>query len=269
MVQILTPASICQQLANLSFLLSAFFGDILLIRICLIMAYLWLMVNACVGFPSWPHINDGPAGEPGYISLDGIIFACRGAAINLFFHSAALLQLLWDERHIKFDDELQSQAWRFFYRRAGFGRLEFKETFDIGLLNVLGVFIAFEKSPHNHTTVTAHTDCLVVFWGLEDLNTLATRASPALSAYWRNFALCQLGLEWNMRQNPLQPLVNARGKPEPAGMLDGSARSSDFTDPQEQHEDPRPTLAAVHPGTLPAPRDAAQHDAALRRDGTL
>jgi hypothetical protein len=41
--------------------------------------------------------------------------------------------------------------------------------------------------------VTASRDCLVVFWDLEDLNTLATRCSPALSAFWRNFALCQVG----------------------------------------------------------------------------
>lgn len=56
------------------------------------------------------------------------------------------------------------------------------------------MYIAFEKEAHEHMIVTARTDCRVVFWELEDLNVLATQASPALSAYWRNFALCQVSV---------------------------------------------------------------------------
>jgi hypothetical protein len=55
------------------------------------------------------------------------------------------------------------------------------------------VYIGFEKHPNELVTVTASTDCLVCFWDLEDLNYLATQCSPAVSAFWRNFALCQVG----------------------------------------------------------------------------
>lgn len=54
------------------------------------------------------------------------------------------------------------------------------------------MFIGFELAATEVKTVTASTDCVVVFWDLEDLNTLATCRSPALSAFWRNFALCQV-----------------------------------------------------------------------------
>ena len=48
--------------------------SLLLIRLCLIMAYVWLMTAACNGYPSWPNITDGPAGQPGFISVDGIVW---------------------------------------------------------------------------------------------------------------------------------------------------------------------------------------------------
>lgn len=38
-----------------------------------------------------------------------------------------------------------------------------------GLLNILGVYIGFEKAAHEQIFVTAATDCLVVFWDLEAL----------------------------------------------------------------------------------------------------
>lgn len=54
------------------------------------------------------------------------------------------------------------------------------------------MYIAFEKHLHDSVTVTATTDCVACFWDLEDLNFLATRCSPAVSAYWRNFAMAQV-----------------------------------------------------------------------------
>ena len=54
-----------------------------------------------------------------------------------------------------------------------------------------GVYIAFEKHEHERITVTAVTDCEVVFWELEQLSVMATLCSPALSSFWRNFTLCQ------------------------------------------------------------------------------
>ena len=53
-----------------------------------------------------------------------------------------------------------------------------------------GVYIAFE---HSEWVVRAVSDCTVVLWHLDYLNYLATRCSPAVSAFWRNFALCQVG----------------------------------------------------------------------------
>ena len=55
---------------------------------------------------------------------------------------------------------------------------------------------------------------------------LATRCSPAVSAYWRNYALCAVGLEWyTCMQRTLHAgaaPVNARGGREPDGIMDGA-----------------------------------------------
>lgn len=65
-------------------------------------------------------------------------------------------------------------------------------TFDIGLLNLLGVYIGFEKGQGDAATVTAASRCLVYTWGVDELNHLTTRCAPAVPAFWRNFALCQV-----------------------------------------------------------------------------
>ncbi|PRW45226.1 blood vessel epicardial substance isoform X1 [Chlorella sorokiniana] len=291
MVEVLNPSSIWGQLANLCFLLSALFGDLLLIRICLFLAYSWMLVLALVGYPSWPSVFN-----PDYVSIDGIVWA----ALNLIFHGLAMLQLMWDERPIKFAGEEQEQLWRYFNRRCGMGRLEMQQvlkraqraeyqagevildstachttlvllveglatftfkdeqgklmkeatlksgsTFDIGMLNIFGVYLAFEKGPEEQVTLTASTSCLVYTWGIDNLDYLATRCSPAMPAFWRSFALCQVGLEWHASVNQYKPPVNGRGQPEVAGVRDGTARSSDFTDPLEPWENPRPTLCSV------------------------
>ena len=53
--------------------------------------------------------------------------------------------------------------------------------------------MAFERHDHAVMIAKALTDCKVVFWDIEHLNTLATSCSPSVSAYWRNLALCQVG----------------------------------------------------------------------------
>lgn len=57
---------------------------------------------------------------------------------------------------------------------------------------------------------------------------LATRRSPAVSAFWRNYALAAVGLEWytSMQRtlHPGVPPVNARGRREPAGIITGACR---------------------------------------------
>ncbi len=60
------------------------------------------------------------------------------AAICLLLHSFALCRLLLDERPIHFKSEDEEQLWRFFYRRAGMGRLEFKQ---VGWRSCAGDFV--------------------------------------------------------------------------------------------------------------------------------
>ncbi|PSC72441.1 Transcriptional Crp Fnr family [Micractinium conductrix] len=318
MVQVLNASSIWVQLGSFCFLLSGLFGDLLLIRLSLVMAYLWMLTAAATGYPIWPNVSN-----PGFIGVDGITWSI----LNLFFHGVAFARLVWDERRVRFRDPSHERLWRFFYRRSGMGRLEFKETikrascetfragdvimqpadthtrlmllveglatfkvrdpsgnatgdvplvsggcFDIGLLNVLGVYIAFEKHEHERITVTAVTDCEVVFWELEQLSVMATLCSPALSSFWRNFTLCQVGLEWYGRQYRDRPLVNARGLPEPAGVVHGTAVSSDFSDPLQSYEDPSPTLRGVLawlPTTLAPFLPPGMRHTAMPRAGAL
>lgn len=51
------------------FFLSGMFGDLLLIRLCLVGAYVWLLIAAAVGYPIWPDTLNA-----GWISLDGIVW---------------------------------------------------------------------------------------------------------------------------------------------------------------------------------------------------
>ncbi|GAB4819341.1 hypothetical protein N2152v2_006387 [Parachlorella kessleri] len=293
MVQVLDPSSIWVQLGSFFFLASALFHDLLVIRVCLLLAYVWMLTAAATGYPIWPGIAN-----PGVIGVDGIVWAC----LNLFFHGLALLSLLWDERRITFKDPDAQSLWLFFYRRSGMPKVEFLQTwkrcklvrykkgatvlskreserrlilmveglatykvelaegaptvgnhapastgtlysgsaFDKALLNVLGVFLGFEKDVRNSCVVVAETDCLVASWDLVDLNYLATGAGPAVSAFWRNWALCQVGMEFPLPERG-NTLYNARNLPEPPGVLQGTARSSDFTDPLEELEDPPTT----------------------------
>lgn len=70
--------------SSLFFLLSGFFGDLLLIRLCLLLAYCWLLVAAATGFPTWPH-----ALNAGWIGLDGIIWWGAGAGWEAGWGAAA------------------------------------------------------------------------------------------------------------------------------------------------------------------------------------
>lgn len=58
--------------------------SLLVIRICLFSAYVWLLINACTGIPLWPSVD-----SPGYLSLDMLIWAI----INLCVHGTAMLQV--------------------------------------------------------------------------------------------------------------------------------------------------------------------------------
>lgn len=117
------PAAIFQQLSNASFFLAAVFGDILLIRLFLTSAYVFLLVSAALGYPRWPNV-----GSTGGIAVDGVVWATLSGSL----HALALLRLLLDERTVRFCSADEEQLWRFFYRRSGMGRLEMKEVLKRG-----------------------------------------------------------------------------------------------------------------------------------------
>eukprot|EP00890_Picochlorum_soloecismus_P004625 jgi/Picsp_1/5163/NSC_02526-R1_hypothetical protein CHLNCDRAFT_136738 [Chlorella variabilis] len=79
------------------------------------MAYTFLLTNGICGFPSWPNYH-----WTGSIGLDAIIWAC----LNLIVHGAAILQLLYDERPIKFKSEDERQVATYFLRRGGMQAME-------------------------------------------------------------------------------------------------------------------------------------------------
>ncbi|GAB4817869.1 hypothetical protein N2152v2_004915 [Parachlorella kessleri] len=273
------------QLGNTCFLLAGLFGDILLIRLFLTLAYVALLAGALTGYPRF-----GDFGFNGTISADGIAWAVVCLALHLY----ALCQLVRDERVIRFRSDDEEQLWRFFYRRSGMGRLEFKQVlkygswvrvpagkrilgardsrlrifllveghatfytcyggytdpgrpmysgalFDKGLLNVLGVFVGLEKGEDKLFRAVAETDCLLYSWTVEELSAMATQHGPAVAAFWRNFALSQLGMELELRSHKGAEPLCATGETEAFAFLHG-ARSRDFTDPLRPYEQQRRT----------------------------
>ncbi|PSC68883.1 expressed protein isoform D [Micractinium conductrix] len=127
MVRVFLPSGPAGQLANLSFLLadlvSGTSAHVLLIRFFLCCAYIWLIVSGVLGLPRWPGME-----STGNLAVDTICWS----SICLFFHGLSLYRLLHDERRIKFNSEDEEQLWRFFYRRSGMGRLEFKQVLKHG-----------------------------------------------------------------------------------------------------------------------------------------
>ena len=75
--------------------------------------------GALTGYPRFGDLN-----FKGTISADGIAWAVVCLALHLY----ALCQLVRDERVIRFRSDDEEQLWRFFYRRSGMGRLEFKQV---------------------------------------------------------------------------------------------------------------------------------------------
>jgi hypothetical protein len=119
-------------------------------------------------------------------------------------------------------------------------------TFDIGLFNVFGVYIGFEKSG-TMFEVVADSDCLVFEWTLYALDDLASRCGPSVSNYFRNFVLFQVAAEWEFRTNAeIRGLTahTSRGEREPMGFLDGN-RSIDFTEPLQDWEVRKPSFKGI------------------------
>ena len=122
-MNLVLPGGPFAQLSNIAFFLAAVFGDLLLLRFFLSMAYVFLLISAALGQPRWPYVDSN-----GNIFIDTIVWATLSGAL----HIVSLVRLILDERRIKFKTEDEEQLWRFFYRRSGMGRLEMKQVLKFG-----------------------------------------------------------------------------------------------------------------------------------------
>ena len=118
-----SPGGIFSFLSGICFTAASLFSDILLIRVCLLFAYIFLLVTGALGNPVWPGVV-----SDGHIGLETIVFA----VINIVTHSIAIARLLYDERSIQFHGVDEERLWRFLYRRGGFERLEARQVLDHG-----------------------------------------------------------------------------------------------------------------------------------------
>ena len=108
-INIKHPNSLWVQLSSLSFCAAGNFSDLLIIRLCLSTAYLFLLINCSLGSPLWPSFH-----IPNTIQLDGMIWA----VINLYVHISTVTRLLNDERPVYLSIDQQA-LWRMFYRTGG------------------------------------------------------------------------------------------------------------------------------------------------------
>lgn len=136
------------QLGSLFFSLAGVFGDLLIIRMLLFLAYVCLFVNTILGAPLWPHLvqNDEPRG----FAVDSFVWS----VIGLCVHGASLVNLWRDELPVKImktapsltgtgskgacdcenvnarkedEDEITRALWRMFYRTGGLSQRLFAQ----------------------------------------------------------------------------------------------------------------------------------------------
>lgn len=105
------------QLGSFLFIAGGVFADLMLVRLFLLLAYIFLLFNALVGFPSWPDLYS-PFDS---ISIDSVFWNAMGCYVQL----SGLVRLLLDERKVPMDEE-ESAVWRMFYRYSGISRMLFK-----------------------------------------------------------------------------------------------------------------------------------------------
>ena len=116
-------SSIWLIMANICFLLAAIAKDLIVLRFCLLVAYICLFFNSLFGLPFFLTAirPNAPA------SLDGMLWAVLISS----FHISALYRFISDEREIAIPEEFKA-VWRFFYRRSGMHKLEFMHILDYG-----------------------------------------------------------------------------------------------------------------------------------------
>lgn len=110
MVDYVTPLSLWVQLGSFFFFMSGIFGDLLVIRFFLVLAYIMLFLNAVLGSPLWPYIK----GNDQTLAVDSLCWALVG----LYVHGCSMWCLLLDERKVPLSDD-EAALWRMFYRTGG------------------------------------------------------------------------------------------------------------------------------------------------------
>eukprot|EP00123_Amoebidium_parasiticum_P006837 comp17690_c0_seq1/m.17554 comp17690_c0_seq1/g.17554 ORF comp17690_c0_seq1/g.17554 comp17690_c0_seq1/m.17554 type:complete len:387 (-) comp17690_c0_seq1:701-1861(-) len=238
---VLSPNSPWFHLFSLFFTLSAFFEkDILLIRICLVCAYVGIVANSATGFPNWPNFYTNPP----RISIDAVIWGL----IPFIVHIRGLIILLRAQRNVKFSKEEEPIA-RFLYRRAGMKKWEAEEAIRKGqfvrvkagdeirtdrtslclVIEGIASFRTILRGAQSEEGLSrsgdlldfavlnivgirvgfmdvdfearAKTDCLLFRWPFENLAAMTTGEWPALCQGWQNLALYSIASEFNRRSH--------------------------------------------------------------------
>lgn len=102
------------QLASFFFLLSGLVGDLLAIRFFLVLAYSFLVLNALLGSPLWPHLV-GDAAISTQLGWDSFFWA----TVALYVQGCSLVNLTLDERAVHLPTPYHEALWRMFYRTGG------------------------------------------------------------------------------------------------------------------------------------------------------
>jgi hypothetical protein len=266
-MEIAPPAPWLMQLANVFFLGSAMFADVLIIRTCLSVAFLCLLLLNLLG----------PAGSP--MPLDGIVWAIVLGAL----HTRVVFQLLRDEApsgpSLKNPDA--EALWSYIHRRTGMHRADFCRFYELGswvkfsnqemladtnqsrsslfilvegqvslsfryesgqsgskyllsgdcfdyrVFNSMGVFVGFPNKSFEVTAVSAGVGFRIPLLSLMSL----MERSPQMQDYMRSYALGVMARSLQaVDLHPMQPYFSfdSYGIPESEDWRTNGARSRDF-----------------------------------------
>jgi hypothetical protein len=111
------PLAIYKHFAAFSFLLAGVFADLLVVRLCLSSAYIFLILNCLMGSPLWPYLR-----RPEHLTVDMLVWGI----VCFYVHMCSIIRLLKDEAHVSLTDD-EEALWRMFYRVGGMSRKVFKD----------------------------------------------------------------------------------------------------------------------------------------------
>lgn len=127
MVTILPPSAPWLQFSSFFFLMSAMWSDLILVRGCLILAYVNVLIFVLTGLPA----SGQWVGNLQELALDTLLWA----AVNLLFHGIAFFRVFSDEindKYAKLKTEDDKALFRMFNRTAGMHLLEFIQVRELG-----------------------------------------------------------------------------------------------------------------------------------------